>query len=244
MVRFMADEGLLGRETMIAHAIWLDDADITAIAASGASVVHNPVSNGKLGSGVARVRDLLTAGVNVALGTDGLTCNDSLDIFEVAKTAAIFSNLASPDPADWLTPSEVLHAATSAGRQALGDDTGGTIRPGNVADIVFLDPTSYSFVPRNDAVSQVVFSAKARDVTDVMVGGSFVLRNRAFPGASDTELHERVSRAALRFWDEARASLDAYGYLLPAVERAYEDAVEAIVSDSDTPYRLIPPVRR
>lgn len=244
MIRFMFDEDLLGPETMIAHAIWIDDADIAAIAEAGATVVHNPVSNVKLGSGVARVRDLLDAGVNVALGTDGLTCNDALDMFEVSKAAATLSCLASTEPQAWLTPSEVLTAATRSGARAIGRPDDGTITPGGAADLTFLDPASYSFVPHNDVISQTIYSARSRDVTDVMVAGRFLLRDgrHADPSVADTK--RRVVAAADEFWTEARPSLIENHRLQPYVDAAYAEAVKTVASDPATPYRLIPPVQR
>lgn len=243
MIGFMSNEGLLGPETMIAHAIWIDDADIAAIAEAGSTVVHNPISNAKLGSGVARVRDLLDAGINVALGTDGLTCNDALDLFEVTKAAATMSCLSSTDPETWLTPSEVLTAATRSGARAVGRPADAAVTPGAAADLTFLDPTSYAFVPHNDVISQTVYSARSKDVTDVMVGGRFLVRNGQHVDPSVADTKKRVVAAAEEFWSEARTSLTDNYRLLPYVNAAYSEAVETVRSDPETPYRLIPPLR-
>jgi 5-methylthioadenosine/S-adenosylhomocysteine deaminase len=240
MIRFLHDNGLLGPETMIAHAIWLDATEIAMIADAGSTVVHNPVSNAKLGSGVAPVRQLLSAGVPVALGTDGLTCNDALDLFEVMKMAALLSNLASTDPADWLTPAEVLTAATAGGAAVQGTGRGG-IEPGAPADLVFLDPQSYAFTPENDAVAQTVFSARCRDVLHVMVDGRFVVRDRDLAARSRPDLRDSVTQAARRFWGDARSSLDDNRRLMPYVEAAYRQAVKAAQAPGAGPYRLVPP---
>lgn len=242
MIKFMADEGLLGAETMIAHAIWVNDEDISAIAASGASVVHNPVSNAKLGSGVARIRDLMSAGINVALGTDGLTCNDALDIFEVSKTGALLSCLATTDASRWLRPAEVFRAATMGGAVAARLGRVGRIEPGYAADMVFLDPHSYAFVPHNDVIAQTVFSARSRDVRHVMVDGVFRVQDGKYVGSERCALNERVSQAAERFWTEAKQSVVANNRLLPYVNSAYEQAVLHVQNDPDAPYRLVPPL--
>jgi 5-methylthioadenosine/S-adenosylhomocysteine deaminase len=245
MLRFLAEEGLLGRETMLAHAIWLDDEEIDLVAGASASVVHNPVSNGRLGSGVARVRDLLRAGVNVGLGTDGLTCNDALDLYEVGRAASLLSNLSSTSSADWLTPTEILYLATAGSSRAMGYPEGaGTLTEGATADIQVLDPHAYAFAPRNDAVAQAVFSTRTRDVLHVMVEGRLVVRDRQIVDGEPTALHDRVCAAAEEFWSEALPSLSENERLMPYVQAAYEQAVATTQADLSVPYRLVPPMRR
>jgi 5-methylthioadenosine/S-adenosylhomocysteine deaminase len=237
MVRYMHENDFLGPETTIAHAIWVSDDDIARIAASGASVVHNPVSNLKLGSGIAPVRRLLDAGVNLALGTDGLTCNDALDMFETTKTAAVLSCIGSPEPATWLTPAEVLTMATIGGARASRLSDVGALVPGAKADLVILDPISPAFVPRNDATAQAVFSARSRDVQHVVIDGRIVLRDGLCTTIDVASTHAHVIAAAERFWAEAEPTITENLRLLPGVQAAYQSCVDSLTGDV---YRLLP----
>jgi 5-methylthioadenosine/S-adenosylhomocysteine deaminase len=238
MVRFMFDNGLLGPETTIAHAVWIDDDDLRAIADAGANVVHNPISNMKLGSGAARVREMRKAGINVTLGTDGLTCNDALDMFEVSKGAALLSCIADPRPETWLSPHEVIEMATLAGARANLFDNVGRIEEGQRADLVFLDPMSLSMIPRNDAAAQTVFSARSRDVLHVTVDGEFVVQNRRCTTIDVAAVNNHVLNAAEAYWAEARASVEDNLRLLPGVMRAYGDCVHELPGRDQ--YRLVP----
>ncbi len=221
MIRFLSDRKLLGPETTIAHGVWIDDDDIRCIADAGANVVHNPVSNLKLGSGVAPVRRLLEAGVNVALGTDGLTCNDALDMFEVTKLAAILSCIATSEDARWLSPAEALRMATLGGARANFMADVGTIAVGAQADLVTLAADAPAFVPRNDAVSQMVYSARSGDVRHVLVDGALVMRDRVSQRFDLAAVHNHVLEAAAHFWAEARPSIEENLRLHSGVDAAY-----------------------
>ena len=133
--------------TMIAHAVWLDDAEVALVAARGVSVSHNPVSNMKLASGMAPVAELRAAGVAVGLGTDGEKENNNLDMFEEMKVASLLGKLRKMDAAamdSW----EVLEMATVGGARAIGQaDRLGSLEPGKQADLVAVR----SHTPRDDA---------------------------------------------------------------------------------------------
>jgi 5-methylthioadenosine/S-adenosylhomocysteine deaminase len=125
LIRYMHELGLLHRGVTIAHSVWVNDEDIALMGAAGCSVVHNCLSNLKLGSGIAPVRRLIDAGVTVALGTDGASSNDTLRIFDVMRIAALLHDVAAPDSSTWLTAREILRAATIDGARSmlLGDIT-------------------------------------------------------------------------------------------------------------------------
>ncbi len=176
----------------------------------------------------------------MSLGTDGLTCNDALDPFEVAKSAAMLSCIASTDPESWLTPREVLTMGSLAGARANLFDTVGRIAPGQRADIVLIDPTSFALVPRNDAAAQTVFSVRTRDVKHVFVEGELVVENGECKTVDVRSVNERTAAAAERYWPEAERSIVENLGLLPGVEQAYADAVDDL--RRDRLYRLVPPV--
>ncbi len=164
--------GLLDHEVLAAHCVWCSERDLRLLAAHGVAVVHNPVSNMLLASGVCPVGRLRREkGVTVALGTDGAASNDNQDMFGVIKTAGLLHKLAALR-ADAITAREVLHMATVEGARALGlDRLVGSLEPGKRADLVLLDGNTPELATIHDPWQQVVYCATARCVSDVWVDG-------------------------------------------------------------------------
>jgi 5-methylthioadenosine/S-adenosylhomocysteine deaminase len=131
LIQHMNDLGALSERTTVAHSIWVTEDDIALMGAARCSVAHNPISNQKLGAGIAPFRKLLDAGVNVALGTDGTSSNDSARMLDVMHVAAILHRVASPAYSKWPTAGEILRAATIGGaRSAMIHDQTGSIEIG------------------------------------------------------------------------------------------------------------------
>lgn len=180
LVEYLDRLGVLTDRTTLAHGIWLTDRDIARVGEVGASVAHNPISNLKLGSGIAAWRALLDAGVNLGLGSDGLSTNDSARMFDVLKSAALLHKVTQPDYRAWPTADEVLWAATRGGaRSARLADTVGAIEPGRKADFVLLDLSSINFTPLNDVPTQLVYVENGQSITEVWVNGQPVVRDGA-----------------------------------------------------------------
>ncbi len=193
------DLGILGPRFTGAHSVWLDDDDIRRMADNGASVAHNPGSNLRLGSGVAPVRDMLAAGVNVGIGTDGSNCSDNQNMFEATRIASFASRIRSPDYATWLSADEVLTAATLGSARTLGmDGEIGRIEAGYKADMVFLDLDNINFVPFNDPTNQIVHSEDSSAVASVMIGGRMVLDEGRFTTFDYPKLMTDVEAAVER----------------------------------------------
>jgi cytosine/adenosine deaminase-related metal-dependent hydrolase len=182
----LAEIGFLSPRVSFEHGIWLTPADIEIVAGHGVTIVHNPVSNMKLGSGICPVPDLLRAGVNVALGTDGMCSNDGNDMYATVKTAALLHKLWEIDYERWLGADEAWAMATSAGAAAAGDRDGlGRIEPGRRADLVLLDLDTIPFTPLNDALRQVVLGSTTLAVDSVLVGGRVVMRDGRLTGIDE-----------------------------------------------------------
>lgn len=169
--------GLLGPQTVLVHMVHLEDPDIAALARTGTHVVHCPSSNTKLASGICRVPDLLAAGVNVSLGTDGAPCNNTCDMLQEMRLAGILHKVARMDPTQ--VPAEtVLEAATIRGAKALGlEESIGSLEVGKKADFVVLDMRKVHLQPWFNPVSAVVYSATGRDVEMVVVDGKVLVEN-------------------------------------------------------------------
>lgn len=165
---------------MAAHCVWLDEEDMGLLARRHVSAVHCPVSNLKLGSGIAPVVKLRAEGMNVALGTDSAASNNNLDLFEEIKTAALLAKVQSGDPSA-LPAAEVLKMATRGGALAQSrDDECGQIAIGMDADLILLDFTQPHLIPCHNVVSQLVYAASGHDVALTMVRGRILYRDGTF----------------------------------------------------------------
>ncbi|CAM3945949.1 amidohydrolase [Cohnella lubricantis] len=170
--------GLFSRPSLVAHAVHLNDEEIAILAERGVAVSHNPVSNLKLASGVARVPELLRAGVAVSLGTDSAASNNNLDLFEEIRLAALLHKGVSGDPTA-VPAAEALRMGTVYGAKSIGlDGVTGMLKPGMRADLIALDIRKPHFVPATDYMSHLVYSASGADVAHVWVDGKQLLKNR------------------------------------------------------------------
>ncbi len=197
LVQHLARVGALSERTTLGHGIWLTPGDIALLAEAGASVAHNPVSNLKLDSGILAWRELHDAGVNVALGTDGASSNDSQRMTDVIKTAALLHKVSSPDFERGPTAAEVLAAATRNGAQScrLGGETG-RIAAGYKADVVLYDRDSLAFTPENDLVRQLVYCENGSSIREVIVDGQSVVRDGRCTTIDEDSLLAEVREAA------------------------------------------------
>ena len=176
MVQHLDHLGLLSRRLSCAHTIWIDGEDIALMAERGTIVVHNPASNLKIGAGIAPIARLLAAGVTVALGTDGASTNDTLDMHEAMRLAALLHRPSEPDRRKWPAARDVLAMATSAGGRALLCDGLGTLQAGAPADFVLHDLSAPAWTPLNDPLRQLVFAGSGRTVDTVVVAGCVLVR--------------------------------------------------------------------
>src|SRR5215470_6714983 len=172
----LARAGLLTEKLGIVHGVWLAAHEIAQIAEAGACIVHNPVSNLKLKSGVAPILDLHRAGVDIALGCDNYSCAETQNIFIAMRLMCLLPAVTDPEPGA-IDAAYAIRAATLAGARAVGlSGAIGAIKPGMKADLMILDLNDPAFVPFNSAARQIVFSECGRAVETVLVGGRPVVR--------------------------------------------------------------------
>jgi len=170
--------GVFTRPTLVAHAVHLTDEEIETLARYNVSVSHNPGSNLKLASGVARVPDLLRAGVTVSLGTDGAASNNNLDMFEEMRLAALIHKGVSGDPTA-VPALEALRLGTVYGAKSIGlDQVTGLLRAGMKADFIAVNIDQPHYKPHTDLISHVIYSGAAQDVWHVWVDGKQVVKDR------------------------------------------------------------------
>jgi 5-methylthioadenosine/S-adenosylhomocysteine deaminase len=195
----LADLGLLSERLSAAHAIWVDGDDMKRLADAGSSVVHNPLSNMRLGSGLACVRPMLDCGVNVGVGTDASATSDAMNMYEAARLAAYISRVQTHDVKRWLSGQDVLRMATAGSARALGfGDKIGQLAPGFKADIVFLDTGNVNYIPLNNAMRQVAYCENGAAVDMVMVGGRIIVEDGRLVTVDMDKLRREAQAAAER----------------------------------------------
>lgn len=169
--------GVFDRPCLLAHAVHLTDEEIAVLAEHDVRVSHNPGSNLKLASGIARVPELLQAGVKVSLGTDSSASNNNLDMFEEIRLAALIHKGVTNDPTV-IPAMTALYMGTIYGAQSIWLDDVGQLAAGYKADIIAIDIDQPHLVPHSDLASHIVYSASQHDVTDVWVDGKQLVKNR------------------------------------------------------------------
>jgi len=207
----LRDLGVLGPRFGLVHAVWLTEEDIGIVADTGSSVITNPVSNLKLGNGVAPILHLLEAGANVALGTDGPTANDSANLFEAMKALAIVQRLWEPDFERWPGAADALRIATRGGARAAHRIAElGTIEPGKKADLTLVDTTAIAYIPFHRPRSQLVYADVGGSVDTVLIDGNVVVEGGRVTSIDRDEI--------------IREFVNAYREVAPAVAAAVERA--------------------
>lgn len=197
---FFLDCGILETPVTAAHGVWLTDSDISILAQKRATVVHNPVSNLKLGSGVAPLRKLLDAGVNVALGTDGVASNNRLDLLREMQTAAILHKGVSRDPAITVA-AEMLPLATRNGALSQGRTDCGRTEVGRRADLILIDRHSIHNMPNYDDYAMLSYSADRSDVLLTMVDGRILYRNGEYTFMDEERLKREAQEVFAHYFD-------------------------------------------
>ena len=196
-VQWLESLGAFDVPAIAAHCVWVDDDDIAILAKHGVTVAHNPASNMKLASGFAPIEKMLQAGVNVALGTDGMASNNNHDMFQDMYLMAMLPKGSELDPT-LITPKQAIFAATRAGALAQQRDDCGLVKEGFKADLAVLDVSGSSWCPVNDMLTNIVYAGHGSDVVLTMCDGLVVYREGTWPTIDlervKAEVAERTKR--------------------------------------------------
>ncbi|MCR4804873.1 MAG: amidohydrolase [Clostridia bacterium] len=175
-VAYLADCGLLDQPATLGHCVWVTEEDMDILREKGATAAACPVSNSKLASGIANVPRLLEKGVNVALGTDGVSSNNSLNMLADAKVMALEARIRTGDPAV-LTPKQILHSMTRAGALSQGRTDCGLLQEGFKADLLVLDIDKPNMQPVHSLLNNVVWSADSSNICLTMCDGQVLYKD-------------------------------------------------------------------
>jgi 5-methylthioadenosine/S-adenosylhomocysteine deaminase len=211
---------LLGANLSCAHSIWIEEEDVGLFARRGATPVHNPASNLRIGSGLARVKEFLKAGINVGLGTDGSASNDSQNMFDAMRLAALIHNQPGSDFDQWVTPLQALAMATRNGARAFGLNAG-VIATGKLADLVLLRRDSAAFTPLNDVAGQLVFCQNGSDVDTVLINGEVVVEGGRLTKVDEKEVLRLAEQSRSRLDGSMQRELAAAKTMEPALSEMY-----------------------
>jgi 5-methylthioadenosine/S-adenosylhomocysteine deaminase len=196
-VEFLEKTGLLEGHVLAAHCINLSKNDMHILSKHGVNAVNVPVANMKLGLGAAKIKDLIDLGVNVGLGTDGPASNNSLDMFETMKIAALLQKVTYHNPTVMPTY-ETLKMATTYGAKALGlEKSVGSLEVGKKADMILIDLSKPHLKPLHNIYASIVYSARACDVDTVIVGGKILMENRQLKTLDEQAIMEKAEKTGL-----------------------------------------------
>jgi cytosine/adenosine deaminase-related metal-dependent hydrolase len=197
--------GYLSDRTTLAHCVWLNDADIAILAQTQSTVVHNPLSNLRLGSGIAPILKYRQAGVNVTFGCDGASSNDSQDLLEAIKIGSILHNVTDSDYQHWITPRQAVEMASLGGAKGLNlADKLGSLTVGKLADLVLYDLTNLSLLPRTDPIGLLVLGRPSNVVDSAWVNGKQIITDGKVTTINVDELRQELFNRSQ--WETKRKS--------------------------------------
>lgn len=239
MVEYLDRIKYLAPNTSLIHAVWLNPREVAALARSGATAQHNPWSNLTLGSGVQPVRELLDAGVNVSLGSDGTCSTVTANMLNVLGSAAAVSKIRGNDYSRWLSAREALSAATQGGARALGfGDRLGALRPGALADLVGYCIETATFTPLNDPVRQLVYAERGAGVRFSMVAGRVAMRDGQLTGLDESRILAEIAAEHARLVEHFHRAAAALGPVMRAMDDVYRRCLAVAVPSDTYPARL------
>ena len=199
LVRYVDGLGLLSDRMNVIHAVWVDEHDLDLLAASGAVVANNPISNLRLGSGVMPIRELKDRGIPICLGSDEAITDDSINMWNVAKLTGLVHNLNGGDYERWPKAAEIVQCLIQGGARALRlPKPIGQVAVGHQADLILVDLDTLPFTPLNDLQRQLVYCEGGTSVRMTLVAGRVVYDNGAVIGVDEKALRAEARDIAAR----------------------------------------------
>ena len=238
MIAHLHRLGFLKPATTLVHGVWVSAGDLDMIAETGASVQHNPLSNLKLGSGLAPLREMLKRGINISLGSDGCGSIESVDMLRVLAATPLLQTLREGDRGDWITSAEAFDAATRGGAQALGRADLGVLRVGARADIALYDTHSIALTPLNDPLRQLVFAETGQGLRHLFVDGAHVMDQGQLTRINEAEIIARIHEAAAALSPALTEAEDSVTRIRAAYEIIYARCCATAIPSTVMPAKL------
>ena len=202
-VEWLSHLGVLGPDTQLAHSVWLDDNELDLIAHSGSVVVHCPVSNMYLASGVPRILDMISRKIPIALASDGPGSNNRQDMFEVLKSTVLLQKIHNLNPTA-LQPEDALWMACRGGALAFGKEKQiGQIAPGYKADLIVIDLETVFTAPVHSVPSSIVFCASPAHIRHVIIDGTLIIKELNLIHSDESSILEAATISAADLFRKA-----------------------------------------
>ena len=197
---YLKSNNLFDVKTILAHGVWADEADLMELQFHNTSIINNPISNCKLGSGIGDMKFLVEGGINIGLGTDSLSASDTLDMFEEIKNSAYSQKVLYKSP-NATNSRRTLEFATIKGAKALGMQKEiGIIEEGRKADIIIVDINKPHLLPVHNVYSTLAYSANGADVETTIVDGKILMENRILQTIDEERVLNQVKEVAMRLF--------------------------------------------
>ena len=192
--QFLNEINFFSGQVLAAHGIYLNDYDLDIIAENDVGISHNPLSNMKLGSGIANISKMIDKEIKVGLGTDGVASNNNLDLFEEAKIAGYLQKVDKKDPS-LIDTNDLLRMLTVNGAKILGIDNLGSLKTDYIADLILLDINKSSyFYPHHNNLSNIFYSSNSNSVNTVIINGEVVLENGELLTLDQSKVFKEVEK--------------------------------------------------
>ena len=239
LISYLERAGMLGPRLNIVHSVWITRHEADQMAAAGAGIVLNHLSNLKLKSGIAPVCDLRDSGVRLALGCDNCSCSDVQSVFQAMKMFCLLAAVSEPEPGPGLAHEVLRHATLGNARTAGLDRELGAIRPGYKADLILIDLDDVAYLPYNSAARQLVYTESGRAVESVIVDGRIVMKERKVKTIDEDALRREVTGLMRHFIADYEAIVASRKRALPYMLEAHRKVWQADVGMN----RFIPRTR-
>ena len=223
IVKHAAHIGFLTDRLSVIHGVWMDEEDMKLLADNGVTLISNPVSNLKLGSGIMPLIRMKKAGVNVVLGTDGMSSNDGQNMYEALKYAGLLQKITTPDYEEWLDSEELLQMVyKNAAKSLRREEQIGSIGLGNLADMVVLDKKSTAFVPENRIENHLVYCENGESVEKVFSNGKVIYDNKKITTVDEKEIIKKIQICYGEFREKFEKTLRDNKELEPYLKLIYD----------------------
>jgi 5-methylthioadenosine/S-adenosylhomocysteine deaminase len=239
LISYLERAGMLGPRLNIVHSVWITRHEADRMAAAGAGIVLNHLSNLKLKSGIAPVYDLRDSGVRLALGCDNCSGSDVQSVFQAMKMFCLLAAVSDPEPGPGLAHEVLRHATLGNARTAGLDRELGAIRPGYKADLILIDLDDVAYLPYNSAARQLVYTESGRAVESVIVDGRIVMKDRKVKTIDADALRREVTGLMRHFIADYEAIVASRKRALPYMLEAHRKVWQADVGMN----RFIPRTR-
>ena len=217
------ESGLLTDKTSLAHSIYLTDQMIEMIAQSGATVVHNPTSNGFIGSGIAPVSKFLAHNIPIAFGSDGSNCATNHNMLEIARTALMLQRISNPDYKNWLSFSDIWRCLTVNGGNCLGSEQPiGEIKVGALADIIICEKNDSAYLPEINLEMQTIINSTSLNVLHSIINGKVVMKDKKILTFNEPQLFAEVLEHSKTFAKRFDSAISSTSELEAYYSTAYE----------------------